>query len=366
LTDRVPAPPLTAVDLFCGAGGLSRGLADAGIAVLAAADNWAPAQRTYEANFGHPFLRADLGDEHPEAVADALDLPAGPDIVVGGPPCQGFSIQRIGGDADARNDLVLRFAALALALGPRAVVMENVPGLLGKRGAAIAGRYVQMLAAAGYRTSHHRLNAVDYGVPQLRRRVVFLSWREGDGPLAPPRPSVAAGSHVTVAQAIGDLPSPPTDLTPHPDDPLHRRTRLSRLNEERLRHIPPGGGFEHLPVDLRVACHRDGPGRIGHRNVYGRLHPHEPSVTITARFDSFTRGKFAHPWEDRNITLREGARLQSFPDDHAFHGTQEEVAALIGNAVPPVMAHAVAEAVARSLRDPEPAAQLQLLGASAP
>jgi DNA (cytosine-5)-methyltransferase 1 len=120
---------------------------------------------------------------------------------------------------------------------------------------------------------------------------------------------------------------------------------MSQTNQERLRHIPPGGGFESLPVELRVDAHKGGADRIGHRNVYGRLAADKPAATITARFDSFTRGKFAHPLEDRNITLREGARLQTFPDDYQFVGSQEEVAALIGNAVPVMLAEAIGRSI---------------------
>jgi DNA (cytosine-5)-methyltransferase 1 len=116
-----------------------------------------------------------------------------------------------------------------------------------------------------------------------------------------------------------------------------------------LRRIPEGGGFEDLPVDLRVNCHKQGAARIGHRNVYGRLAAGRPAATITARFDSFTRGKFGHPSEDRSITLREGARLQTFPDEFKFLGTQEQIAALIGNAVPPLLAETLGRALAGSL-----------------
>jgi DNA (cytosine-5)-methyltransferase 1 len=132
-------------------------------------------------------------------------------------------------------------------------------------------------------------------------------------------------------------------------DPLHFRTNLSELNLERLRHIPPGGGFEDLPVELRVNCHKNGASKIGHRYVYGRLAPDRPAGTITARFDSFTRGKFAHPLEDRNITLREGARLQTFPDTFRFSGTQEEIAAQVGNAIPPLLATTIARAMSSYL-----------------
>jgi DNA (cytosine-5)-methyltransferase 1 len=110
--------------------------------------------------------------------------------------------------------------------------------------------------------------------------------------------------------------------------------------------IPPGGGMQDLPDELKVDCHKVGADKIGHRYVYGRLSPDKPAATITARFDSFTRGKFGHPVEARNITLREGARLQSFPDSFRFFGTQEEIAAQIGNAVPPLVSEWLAKAAA--------------------
>jgi DNA (cytosine-5)-methyltransferase 1 len=128
--------------------------------------------------------------------------------------------------------------------------------------------------------------------------------------------------------------------------------KLSQRNVERLRHIPPGGGFENLPVELRVDCHKGGADKIGHRNVYGRLSPDQPANTITARFDSFTRGKFAHPFEDRNITLREGARLQTFDDGFTFEGSQEDIAAQIGNAVPPRLSTVIGKALMENLKKP--------------
>jgi len=329
----------TAIDLFCGAGGLTAGLERAGFRIAGALDSWQRAVESYRKNFPHPIVAANISLLGPEDflrsiqwTGDAIDL------VAGGPPCQGFSVQRIGPYQDQRNDLILEFARFVLGLRPRVYLMENVPGLLGKRGRETAKRFELALRQGGYTVSFARVNAADYGVPQLRRRVFFYGWRVGERPFAFPGSAVAPPLHRTVWSAIGDLPSPPSDYTPSPRDPLHRRTRLAPQNVERLKLIPPGGGFTHLPESMRVDCHKNGPEKIGHRYVYGRLAPDEPSGTITARFDSFTRGKFAHPYEDRNITLREGARLQTFADDHAFCGSQEEIAALIGNAVPPLLA----------------------------
>ena len=344
---------LRAIDLFCGAGGLSLGLANAGIEVACAVDNWSVAANTYSANFDHPVLAADISDLTAADILDFGGTPGGDvDVVVGGPPCQGFSVQRIGSDLDARNSLVLEFARLVLEFRPKMFLMENVPGLLGRRGGPLAEAFDRTLSASGYRVRSIRLNVCEYGVPQSRRRVMFYGWPEGEREFDFPAPTHGADDYLTVWDAIGDLPSPPADCTPLAGDPLHRRTRLSPLNLKRLQHIPPGGGMVDLPVDLRVACHRNGADRIGHRYVYGRLAPDKPSATITARFDSFTRGRFGHPYENRNITLREGARLQSFPDRFEFIGNQEPIAALIGNAVPPTLATLVARQIVGTLEEP--------------
>ena len=339
---------LRAVDLFSGAGGLSRGLVDAGFEVSAAFETWGPALRSYRANFSHPSFDRDVSTLD-AAEFGRLGIEPEPDVVVGGPPCQGFSIQRIGDDVDHRNDLILAFGRAVIALRSRAFIMENVPGILGGRGKAVTSRFVLQMRAAGYEVIHSILDAADYGVPQFRRRVFFVGWRS-DLSASFRFPLVETRPRVSVRSAFEDLPPPPVDLTPMKGDPLHRRTKLSPLNQLRLSKVPPGGGFEDLPLELRVNCHKDGARRIGHRAVYGRLHPDRPAGTITARFDSFTRGRFAHPLEDRNITLREGARLQGFPDAHAFLGTQEEIAALIGNAVPPPLARGVASALVSAWR----------------
>ena len=346
---------LTAIDLFSGAGGLSLGLEDAGIQVVCGVDNWSVATETYSANFRHPVLAADVSDLAPRHLLDFCGVgEAQVDLVVGGPPCQGFSIQRTGSDHDGRNNLVLKFARIVLGIRPRMFLMENVPGFLGRRGRPLATAFELKLSAAGYQVKTALLNAVDYGVPQSRRRVFICGWRTGVPEFDFPAPTHGTADHLAVWDAIGDLPSPPEDCSPLPGDPLHRRTRLSPLNLRRLAHIPPGGGMQDLPVHLRVPCHRSGAGRIGHRFVYGRLAADQPSATITARFDSFTRGRFGHPYENRNITLREGARLQGFPDTFKFIGNQEPIAALIGNAVCPPFAAVLGRQLARTLANRSP------------
>lgn len=340
----------TAIDLFSGAGGFSLGLVSAGFEIIGAFDSWDVAVNTYATNFDHPVAQCDLskvtGQELLDRVGSTVDSI---DVLVGGPPCQGFSVQRIGSDHDVRNHLVLEFGRLVSELKPRLFLMENVPGLLGKRGKELVAEFTSRLENSGYRVTSTIINAADYGVPQLRKRVVFAGWKIGQPPFVFPTPFTEPKAYRTVADALKGLPSPPKDLTPLPGDALHRRTRLSPLNQKRIELIPPGGGMQDLPDDLKVDCHKIGADKIGHRYVYGRLAPDRPSATITARFDSFTRGKFGHPIEARNITLREGARLQSFPDTFKLIGTQEEIAAQIGNAVPPLVAETLAQAAVRYL-----------------
>ena len=340
----------TAIDLFCGAGGLTRGLVSAGFNVVAAFDSWGPAVQSYRLNFpSHPCFQDDVAglDENRLATLGLLDV----DLVAGGPPCQGFSAQRIGADVDDRNDLVHSFGRAVVAVRARMFIMENVRGLLGGRGRPTATRFVKDMEAAGYDVVHRVLDAADYGVSQNRLRVFFVGRKRGQqGCFAFPEPTVIRSA--TVAEALVGLPEPPINLTPMVGDHLHRRSKLSELNQRRIALIPPGGGFEDLPIDLRADCHKNGAARIGHRSVYGRLHPDRPAGTITARFDSFTRGRFGHPTEPRNLTLREGARLQGFPDSHHFLGTQEEIAAQIGNAIPPLLAEAVARSARQALESP--------------
>lgn len=341
---------MRAIDLFCGAGGMTSGLVARGFEVVGAVDSWDVAIGSHRRNFDHPVIQSDIAELDAATLLAELDVDPAMviDLVVGGPPCQGFSIQRIGPDHDERNHLVLEFARLTMDLAPRYVLMENVKGLLGRRGAPLLRECLRLLAEGGYEASVDVVDAADFGVPQRRLRAILSSWRNGEAPLERPS-AIPPTTHSTVWDAIGDLPRPPSTGHMSPD-PLHVESRMSKLNKQRLALIPAGGGFEDLPPHMRVACHRNGAAKIGHRNVYGRLAPDKPAATITARFDSFTRGKFAHPFEDRNITLREGARLQTFPDDFEFIGNREQVAAQIGNAVPPQLAAVLADSVARRIR----------------
>jgi DNA (cytosine-5)-methyltransferase 1 len=340
------------IDLFCGAGGLSLGFRDAGFDPIFAADWDQHACATYAANLGQHVRQMDLGATEPEALADIVRQRGSEfDVVAGGPPCQGFSIQGRGVLRDARNDLALRFSQFAVFLRPKAIVMENVPTILGPRGRDYVACIAQEWDEAGYTVHRAILEAAAFGVPQQRRRAFIVGIRRELGAsFAFPEPRLSPDKYVTVRDAIGDLPAPPADFSEHPRFRNHKLVAVSSANIERLRFVPEGGGRLDVPTHLQLPCHRKSNGHR-HLDVFGRLWWDRPSGTITAMFDNFTRGRFGHPKEDRNITGREGARLQSFPDDFIFLGPKKDVARQIGNAVAPLMAKAVAEVLNATLEN---------------
>ncbi len=207
-----------------------------------------------------------------------------------------------------------------------------------------------LATSLGYTVHKRRLDAQDYGVPQRRRRVFIVGERNGKGfsHFEWPPPITPEGHRQTVRQTILSLPQPPDDGTDHPSFPDHRRDMISETNKQRLRALAPGQGRDFLPYELRVKAHRVSSSVIGHRYVYGRMKWDEVAPTITARFDSFTRGKFGHPEQLRTISLREGALLQTFPLDFRFVGNKVEIARQIGNAVPPNLGAEIGSAIISS------------------
>ena len=340
------------IDLFCGAGGFALGLKEAGFDIVASVEFDSLACRTYRRNFGEHLIERDI---HALSVEELLKF-AGLEIgecalLAGGPPCQGFSIQRRGSDDDPRNDLVLQYLRFVEGIMPKFFLMENVSGLMSKRGTPFLEKVLNRVSQLGYKTYLKKIEAAEFGVPQMRKRVILVGELNAadKGNFVFPEGGFTAETYRTVRDAIANLPSPPADGRSHIDYANHaREIRIAPINLERLTHIPPGGGREYLPDHLQLPCHKNNPGHR-HMDVYGRLAWDAPSGTITARFDSFTRGKFAHPVEHRSVTLREGARLQTFPDSFVFEGNRGEVARQIGNAVPPLLARALGESILQAL-----------------
>ena len=326
----------TFIDLFSGAGGLTLGFKQAGFEPVFAVelDPWAA--RTYKANFGAHVL------DHPIETVDQFPTA---DVVIGGPPCQGFSPLGRDRDAESRselNQLWKHFVRAVQQVQPSMFVIENVPQFLN------SDQFAAFLRAAkrklkDYEIDWRVLNAADFGVPQRRRRGFVIGSRVG----APVWPEPTHGPEsadqlpfVTVRDAIGDLPRKPTDKDLH----WGRNPRPESL--ERYRAVPEGGNrfdlAENRP-DLLPACWRNK--KSGTTDVFGRLWWDRPSLTIRTEFYKPEKGRFLHPQQHRPITHREAARLQTFPDGFVFEGSKIEVARQIGNAVPPRLASALAEAV---------------------
>lgn len=337
----------TCIDSFCGAGGLGLGLKRAGLDILFSFDIDPICINTIHKNtkyFNHAAQAADIADMLNGKLLEICKLKRGElFLLAGGPPCQGFSVQRRGSDTDERNDLVLKYGKLIDELYPMYFVMENVSGIAGKRGKTILQELIESVEKIGYHVHLKLLDAQDYGVPQRRKRYILVGERKDLGRYYEhPEPT---GVRRTVRDTIGHLPVPPENGTDHPKYSLHRRDRLSKLNLERIRAIKEGQGRDDLPGTLLADCHKVDSSVIGFRNVYGRMAWDEVAPTITARFDSFTRGKFGHPDQDRSVSLREGALLQTFPEDFEFTGNKVDIARQIGNAVPPMMAECIGKSI---------------------
>jgi DNA (cytosine-5)-methyltransferase 1 len=300
---------------------------------------------SYEQQVGIPPIVADIRD------VSGADLVAGPaqgeelTLVFGCPPCQSFTILRrgrgpVGLDA-ARDALPSEYLRLVRELMPRYIAFENVPGFSEGRGRAGFERLVASLEHLGYAMVWGVLDAADFGVPQRRRRLLVLGSRVGKPVL--PKPTHGSGNapHVTVREAIGDLP-PLASGEADRDDPMHRARRHREVAIERLRSIPEGGGRMDLPRGLQLHCHTR---HAGHYDIYGRMSWDRPAPTLTSGCTNVTRGRFAHPEQHRAITAREALLLQSFGREAMLEGGTESVALQIGNAIPPLLARRIGEAV---------------------
>lgn len=323
----------TAIDLFCGSGAVSLGLKQAGFDVVGAVDYEPGACRTYRAN--HPSVRLIEKDIRLVDPNDFSDLvPSGLDLLVICAPCQPFSSQnRSRSTDDSRIDLVSESKKFILRFNPSIVFLENVPGL------AATDVFLDfkdwLRNVAGYEVAEPiRVNAAELGVPQRRMRMIMVAAKGGSLQKATTFKKCAIR---TVGQAISDLPEPPVGRSSCTADSLHYARRHSPINIERLKHIPDnGGGRESLPKRLRLKCHQNTK-KSAFSDTYGRMSFADVAPTLTTGCTDITRGRFAHPVQNRAITLREAARLQSFPDDYTFHGNASQIAMQIGNAVPPRM-----------------------------
>ncbi|MBA7483952.1 Modification methylase HaeIII [subsurface metagenome] len=369
--------PKTAIDLFAGGGGLSVGFLKVGFEVVLGLDNWGPAKVTFESNHpGSTFLLKDASGVTGDEMRRAAGI-AEVDVLLGGPPCQGFSTAGKRALDDPRNALVRQFLRLAEELQPKFVVMENVEGFVSFVGGRLVDEVVEVMTRMGYESWQRVLQAADYGIPQKRKRFFLVATRlpvdysfpqpTHRGPNNANLVSTHLPPWLTFWDAVSDLPvikagesaseyaSPPEN-----DYQVARRNRSDVLYEHTTPHhtekliklmsfVPPGKSafdvWDEIPEELRPTS--------GFANSYGRIVANEPAPTITRNFTTPSSAQCIHPLVDRALSLREGARAQSFDDTFRFLASFTDNRLLIGNAVPPLLAKAVAESVKDALDEYE-------------
>lgn len=339
------------VDLFAGAGGFSLGAIAAGIDIVGALEFKKNAAATYEANIRRSdgakveMIEDDILDISPEEAMRRWSIKEGEiDIVIGGPPCQGFSSHRINdaGVDDPRNQLLGRYFEYVEAIRPRIFLVENVPGLLWERHASyLKAFYARGLAADYDLKKEEVINARDFGVPQNRRRVFILGIdKRRPLPLSwPPVPT-----HVSPAMEESLRQGRPLWRTA---GEVFKPARTDDLNDLHMKHSPalvelfaktPHNGGSRSEAGRILKCHE---GHSGHSDVYGRIDPKRPGPTMTTACINPSKGRFVHPTENHGITLRQAARLQTFPETFTFHGGLMSGGEQIGNAVPMDLAKAL-------------------------
>ncbi len=351
----------TAIDLFCGAGGLSEGFRQAGFRVLAGNDIDPHAAETFVASHSEAhFLLGPIEHITTRSFLGASGLRKRElDCLIGGPPCQAFSVynhQR--GLHDKRSGLFYEYLRIVEGLMPKWVVMENVTGITSAGDGRAVQRILSGLTGLGYQVETRILHAEAFGVPQERRRIIFLGNRLGL-PIHWPEPTHGPNRkpYVSVWDAIGDLPplrngEQPAHALPYCSAPMstyqaylrgnltritnHAAPRLAPINSERMKFIPEGGSWRDIPHELLPAGMKRAR-RCDHTKRYGRLRKDGLASTILTKCDLHW-GAYIHPEQDRVLTVREAARLQSFPDSFQFAGPRTEQYVQVGNAVPPLLA----------------------------
>lgn len=324
---------IEAVDLFCGAGGLTCGLRQSGVTVRAGYDIDPACSYPFRTNNEAAFIHADVSTVSAEEVASHY-TPGTIRLLAGCAPCQPFSTYNQGRStvSDPKWPLLYEFARLIREIEPELVTMENVPNVTKHQ---VYEDFVATLRAQGYQVWASKVRCQNYGLPQTRTRHVLLASKLGPIELIPPTHDV---NPRTVRELIGHLPPIEAGET-HGHDPLHKAQGLSPLNLYRIRASRPGGTWRDWPKSLLADCHRKDSGKT-YAGVYGRMNWDAPSPTMTTQCYGFGNGRFGHPEQDRGISLREAAILQSFPESYAFTEperpiTFSAVGRLIGNAVPP-------------------------------
>lgn len=337
------------IDLFCGIGGFSKGFQMEGFDIKIGIDNWPVALETFKRN--HDGVKAVLEDltELPDTFYK--EIPYKIDVIIAGPPCQGFSMAGRREVEDIRNKLFMEVIRAAKLLNPEVVIIENVSGILSMKnnnGELVKDRIIKDLKSLGYHAKYQLLIASDYGVPQSRKRVIFVATKQDTFKYPSPN-----GFGMTVGKALSNIPDVGEEEYLPPENKFqelmsngftkiynHEAMRHNEAVLNRIRHVPPGGNWKDIPPHIY---------NVGgeHSNNYRRLDPNKPSITIKHA----TKSMIISPYFDRVITAREAARLQSFPDDFILEGTKFEQHQQLANAVPPILGREIAKSVKEYLNE---------------
>lgn len=344
---------LKAVDFFCSGGGMSYGMQQAGINVIAGIDVDKSCEATYTSNIkGAKFIHADVFDLDVKQLEDKLSLQRNDDelILIGCSPCQFWSIINTDKEKSKKSkDLLKEFRRFVEYLIPGYVVVENVPGVLRRKHESGLEDFINWLNFNGYKVHFNVHEVSEYGVPQHRRRFTLIANRVTDVEIEPQK---IFGNKLTVRDVLGEHNGFSPIMAGHKDntDFMHTTAGLEPINIRRLSCTEKDGGTRLAYADdeeLAPNCHKNNSKSF--KDTYGRMWWDRPSPTITTKFFSISNGRFAHPEENRAISLREGAVLQSFPKDYVFKSASiEKTARMIGNAVPPKYAEAIGKAIIKS------------------
>ena len=350
---EVATKKLKAIDFFCSGGGMSFGLQQAGVDVIAGIDFDPKCKETYEANIkGAKYILIDVEKLKEENLSTEIEIKKDDDelILVGCSPCQYWTIIRTNKDKSQKSKNLLReFHRFVKYYNPGYVVVENVPGILNKHKESGLDKFIKDLEKQGYVIHYGVVNLNNYGVPETRKRFSLIANRATNQKIFP----IPNNSCPTVADFIGEKNGFPKVSAGHKDmtDFMHTVAGLSKKNINRLKLTPKNGGTREAwaDTDLQINAYKKKNNNVSFNDTYSRMSWNKPAPTITTKFFSISNGKFSHPEENRAISLREGATLQTFPKTYKFIGNSVvSIARMIGNAVPPLYAKQIGKAIIKN------------------
>lgn len=357
------------VELFAGSGGLGTGFANSGFNIISANDVWKAAGETYTTN--HPnvkYVVKDIAELTGDELLDGTGYKKEDvDVIIGGPPCQGFSTLGKRFIDDPRNKLFKEYVRLVNEIKPKFFVMENVSGILSMEGGKVLENILKSFNDIGYKLEYKLLNAAEYGVPQQRERTIFIGTRTDVKIRYPKKTHTLTGEKnllpaLTLWDAIGDLPQSDNEeikeYTCEPKNNYQRKIRNGALTL--ANHKPPVHNekainmMKYIPMgksawDVKNEMPKEYMPTSGYGNTYARLNANEPGMTITRNFACISSSRCIHPYLNRGLTVREAARIQSYPDTYIFKGTKSDIHLQIGNSVPPILAEKIANTISELL-----------------